>query len=81
MSGTVLANEMTLRQLQIINGDICAGESVFQFYIISNPEFLLRFTDELVFYDDPAMAVVPIGQDNFINVKDLIPLHISDFHE
>lgn len=48
----VLANEMTLRQLQIINGDICAGESVFQFYIISNPEFLLRFTDELVFYDD-----------------------------
>lgn len=30
----------------------------------------------------PAIAVVPTGQDNFINVKDLIPLHISDlFHE
>ncbi|MCC0643522.1 hypothetical protein [Clostridioides sp. ZZV14-6150] len=30
----------------------------------------------------PAMAAVPTGQGNFINVKNLIPLHISDlFHE
>lgn len=26
----------------------------------------------------PAMAIVPTGQDTFINVKDLIPLHIND---
>jgi len=48
----VLANEITLRDLQIVNGDLGAGESVFQFYIISNPEFLLRHSKELVFYDD-----------------------------
>lgn len=29
----------------------------------------------------PAMAVVPTGQDTFINVKDLIPLHISDLFQ
>ena len=48
----VLANAITLRDLQIVNGDLKAGESVFQFYIISNPEFLLRHSTELVFYDD-----------------------------
>jgi len=30
----------------------------------------------------PTLAVVPTGQDNFIDVNDLIPLHISNlFHE
>ena len=30
----------------------------------------------------PVMAVVPTGQDTFIGVQDLIPLHISNlFHE
>lgn len=46
-----LESEMTLRQLNIVNGDLCAGESV-HFYRISNPDILLKHSNELVFYDD-----------------------------
>lgn len=74
----VLANEMTLRQLQIINGDICVGETVFQFYIISNPEFLLKFTDELVFYDDELCLYV-WGIKHFGKSWYLVPP--PEFHE
>lgn len=54
----VLANNMTLRTLQIVNGDLGAGETVHQFYIISNPEFLLKHSDELVFFDDELFLYV-----------------------
>lgn len=52
VGGMVLANDITIRNLDLINGDFGAGDEIFQFYIISNPDFLLEHTDELVFYDD-----------------------------
>lgn len=52
VGGIVLANDITIRNLDLINGDLGVGDEIFQFYIISNPDFLLEHTDELVFYDD-----------------------------
>ncbi|HGD5445411.1 TPA: hypothetical protein ACIZRI_001149 [Streptococcus agalactiae] len=52
VGGMVLANDITIRNLDLINGDFGAGDEIFQFYIISDPDFLLEHTDELVFYDD-----------------------------
>ena len=52
VGGMVLANDITIRNLDLINGDLGVGDEIFQFYIISNPDFLLEHTDELVFYDD-----------------------------
>ena len=45
----VLANKVINRPLELINGD-WDGE-IFQFYIISDPGFLLEHTNEIVFYD------------------------------
>lgn len=46
----MLANEIASRPLELINGDL--GDEIFQLYIISAPEFLLKYTNEIVFYDD-----------------------------
>lgn len=52
VGGMVLANDIAIRNLDLINGDFGEGDEIFQFYIISDPGFLLEHTDELVFYDD-----------------------------
>lgn len=74
----VLANEITLRNLQIVNGDLKAGESVYQFYIISCPDILLKFTDELVFYDDELCLYI-WGIKHFGTSWELLPP--PEFHE
>ena len=48
----VPAKNITMRNLDLINGDFGIGDKISQFYIISDPDFLLAHTDELVFYDD-----------------------------
>ena len=45
VGGMVLANDITIRNLDLINGDFGAGDEIFQFYIISDPDFLLEHTD------------------------------------
>lgn len=52
VGGMVLANNITIRNLDLINGDLGVGDEIFQFYIIENPDFLLKHTNELVFYDE-----------------------------
>lgn len=46
------AHHITIRNLNLIHGDFGIGKEISQFYIIENPDFLLKHTDELVFYDD-----------------------------
>lgn len=50
VGGMVLANEITSRPLELINGDL--DNEIFQYYIISDPNFLLEHTDEVVFHDE-----------------------------
>jgi len=45
----VLANEIAKRPLEPVGGSW--DEEIYQFYIVSNPSFLLEHTDELVFCD------------------------------
>lgn len=45
----VLSNEVINRPLELINGDL--EDEIFQYYIISDPDFLLEHTDEIIFYD------------------------------
>jgi hypothetical protein ELI_2919 len=49
VGGKVLANEIAIRPLELINGNLDNG--IFQFYIAQDPEFLFEHTDEPVFYD------------------------------
>ncbi|WP_314707143.1 hypothetical protein [Rothia mucilaginosa] len=49
VGGMVLANEIAIRPLELINGDL--DNEIFQFYITQDPEFLLEHMDEPVFYD------------------------------
>ena len=44
----VLANEIAKRLLEPVGGSW--DEEIYQFYIVSDPSFLLEHTDELVFY-------------------------------
>ena len=46
----VLANEIASRPLELTNGDL--DNEIFQYYIISDPDFLLEHTDEGVFHDE-----------------------------
>lgn len=50
VSGMVLANEIASRPLELINGDL--DNEIFQYFIISDPDFLLEHTDEVVFHDE-----------------------------
>lgn len=73
-----LANNVTLSKLQQINGDLQSIDTVYQFYIISKPEFLLNFTDELVFYDEE-FSVYIWGITHFGTSWCLVPA--PEFHE
>ena len=44
----VLANEIAKSPLELINSDL--DNELFQFYIISNPDFLVEHTDDVLFY-------------------------------
>ncbi len=46
--GMMLANEIAKSPLELINSDL--DNELFQFYIISNPDFLVEHTDEVLFY-------------------------------
>lgn len=50
VGGMVLANEIASRLLELINGDL--NNEIFQYFIISDPDFLLEHTDEVVFHDE-----------------------------
>ena len=50
VGGMVLANEIASHPLEPINGDL--DNEIFQYYIISDPDFLLEHTDEVVFHDE-----------------------------
>ncbi len=50
VGGMVLANEIASRPLELINGDL--NNEIFQYFIISDPDFLLEHTDEVVFHDE-----------------------------
>ena len=50
VGGMVLANEIASRPLELINGDL--DNEIFQYFIISDPDFLLEHTDEVVFHDE-----------------------------
>ena len=50
VGGMVLANEIASRLLELINGDL--NNEIFQYFIISDPDFLLEHTDEMVFHDE-----------------------------
>lgn len=46
----VLANEIASCPLELINGDL--DNEIFQYFIISDPDFLLEHTDVVVFHDE-----------------------------
>ena len=48
----VLANEMAKRPLELVSGELLPWDEIFQWYIISDPSFIMEHSDELVFYDD-----------------------------
>ena len=48
----VLANEMAKRPLELVSGDCAPWDEVFQWYIISDPSFIMEHTDELVFHNE-----------------------------
>lgn len=50
VGGMVLANEIASRPLELIKGDL--DNEIFQYFIISDPDFLLEHTDEVVFHDE-----------------------------
>lgn len=60
VGGMVLANEMGHRPLELVSGDIAPWDEIFQWYIISYPDFLMEHTDEPVFHDEEA----PSGGDS-----------------
>lgn len=61
----VLANEMAKRPLELVSGDCAPWDEVFQWYIISDPSFIMEHTDELVFHDEELdlyiLGVTPFG--------------------
>ena len=52
VGGMVLANEMAHRPLELVSGDFAPWDEIFQWYIISYPDFLMEHTDEPVFHDE-----------------------------
>lgn len=62
VGGMVLANEITSRPLELINGDL--DDEIYQFYIIQDPNSLIEHTDEIVFHDD-ALDLYVWGITNF----------------
>lgn len=50
LGGMVLANKIASRPLEMINGDL--DTEIFQYFIISDSDFLLEHTDEAVFHDE-----------------------------
>ena len=49
VGGMVLANEIAKRPFEPVGGSW--DDEIYQFYIVSDPSFLLEHTDEPVFYD------------------------------
>ena len=52
VGGMGLANEMAHRPLEFVSGDFAPWDEIFQWYIISYPDFLMEHTDEPVFHDE-----------------------------
>ena len=50
VGGMVLTNEIASRPLELINGDL--DTEIFRYFIISDSDFLLEHTDEVVFHDE-----------------------------
>lgn len=69
----ILANHISIRNLNLINGNLGVEKKIFQFYLIENPDFLLEHTDGLVFYDDELHLYV-WGITHFGNEWNLIPI-------
>ncbi|MGF0040280.1 hypothetical protein ACQRBF_05795 [Peptoniphilaceae bacterium SGI.131] len=46
----ILCNEISSREIDLINGNIDDEVEIFQWYIISDPSFALKHSDELIFY-------------------------------
>lgn len=75
VGGMVLANEIASRPLGLINGDL--DNEIFQYFIISDPDFLLEHTDEVVFhYEELDMYVW--GIDHFGTAWSGVP--VSKLH-
>jgi hypothetical protein ELI_2919 len=46
----VLSNEIASCSLELINDDL--DNEIFRYFIISDPDFLLEHTNEVVFHDE-----------------------------
>ena len=68
----VLANEMAKRPLELVSGDCAPWDEVFQWYIISDPSFIMEHTDELVFHDEELDLYI-LGVTHFGTSWDYVP--------
>ena len=68
----VLANEMAKRPLELVSGDCAPWDEVFQWYIISDPSFIMEHTDELVFHDEELDLYI-LGVTHFGTGWDYVP--------
>lgn len=72
VGGMVLANEICNRELELVSGECDPFDEVFQWYIISDPDFLMEHTDELVFHDGE-LGLYVWGVTHFGTAWDYVP--------
>jgi len=67
LGARILCNQMATRELEQVNGDLNYEDEIFQWYIVSEPSFAIRFTKEPVFYDNElhlyVLGVTHFGTD------------------
>ena len=77
-----VANNRTLNPNEIMAGMLAIERYTGNVFLVSKILAYNPKNQKGQLANKPTIAVVPTGQDNFIDVKDLIPLHISNlFHE
>lgn len=57
LGNMILCNDIVKDELELVNGSYYDEEygdcyEIFQYYIIQDPRFAMRYTDEIIFYDN-----------------------------
>lgn len=72
----ILCNDIAKRDIQLLSGNLTDKDGdyieIFQFFIIQDPSFAMRHTDELIFYDNELDLYI-LGVTHWGTAWDYIP--------
>lgn len=71
----ILCNEISSHDIELISGQLYSDDyykEIFQYFIISDPTFVMEHTDELIFYENELDLYI-LGVTHYGTAWDYVP--------